>query len=125
MPVKYVINHSEGVVYTTAYGKLTDEDLVDFKLALQNDPEFIPGMKELSDLRSVEQFEVTSIGVRKFVLMDKINAEKSKEHILAIIAPEDSVYGTARMYQMMTEENNPNINIFRNIDEARKWLGIK
>ena len=125
MPIKYTINHSERVIYTTAYGKLTDDDLENFKLDLQNDPDFNPDYKELSDLRPVEQFEITPAGVEKFVSIDTANADINKKHIIAIIAPRDSEYGMARMYQMMTEINNPNIHVFRDFDEARQWLGIE
>ena len=53
MPIKNKINPSERVIYTTTYGKVTDNDLAKFKLVLQNDPDFNPDFKELFDLHSV------------------------------------------------------------------------
>lgn len=34
------------------------------------------------------------------------------------------IYGLARMYQILSEEHDPQIAVFRDIGEARAWLGL-
>lgn len=40
----------------------------------------------------------------------------------AIVADGDLNYGLARMYEIMTEDVTTTKNIFRDMDEAQKWL---
>lgn len=40
----------------------------------------------------------------------------------AIVADEDLIYGLSRMYEMMTDDLPTITRIFRNIDDAQKWL---
>lgn len=34
------------------------------------------------------------------------------------------VFGTARMYQSITDEESHRVRVFRDIGEARSWLGL-
>ncbi len=40
------------------------------------------------------------------------------------MAAADVAFGTARMYQMLTEAHVKNIGVFRDIEEAKAWLGL-
>ncbi|MHB1381937.1 MAG: hypothetical protein ACYCXJ_06915 [Thermoleophilia bacterium] len=125
MPISYEINNEEGVIYTTATGSLDDADIAGFKQALLSDRDYRPGMKELSDVRGVDDFRVTAAGIRSFAGMDGDSAELVKEHRLAIVATEDVIYGMARMYQAQTEKAKPNVQIFRDLQLAREGLGLE
>ncbi len=37
---------------------------------------------------------------------------------------QDEVFGMARMYEIRTDENPLQVRIFRDIEEARAWLGL-
>lgn len=124
MPISYRIDRQRGLVLTTATGALTDEELLHHKRALIDDPEFEPGMRELSDVRSIERLDITPGGVRRLVAVDQEHADRLGDFRLAIVAPSDATFGTARMYQALTEANVRNIGVFRGIEEAEKWLGV-
>lgn len=124
MPIRYRIDKQRRLVLTTATGVLTDEELLDHKRALIVDPEFEPGMRELSDTRTIERLSVTPAGVRKMVALDQDHADRLGDYRLAIVAPADASFGTARMYQMLTEANVQNIGVFRQMEEAEKWLEL-
>ena len=124
MPIKYEIDKSKGVIFTTASGKLKDDDIIQLKLRLNHDPYYTPGMKELSDIRLVDQFEVTQAGVMEFVTIDEVYAEKLKDYKLAIVVPHAEAQGLANIYQIMTKINKANVKAFRELEEAKKWLGI-
>lgn len=125
MPITYEINKEQGVIYTTATGSLDDTDIAAFKQKLTSDPDYRPGMKELSDVRGVDEFRVTAAGISRFAGMDEDSEDMVKEHRLAIIATEDVIFGMARMYQFQTEKSKPNVQIFRDLQQAREWLGLE
>ncbi len=125
MAISYQIDPGQGLVLTTVSGVLTDEELLEHKRTLIEDPGFQPGMRELSDVREVERLEVTAAGVRKMVALDEQNASRLGDYKLAIVAADDAAFGTARMYQMLTEANVQNIGVFREIEEAKAWLGLE
>ena len=123
MPITYSIDHERGVVLTTASGVLTDDELLHHKRKMTSDPNFKPGLVGLSDIREIAELAVTTEGIRSLVKQDALDAERLKGFKLAIVASDDVVFGMARMYQTMTQDNVFNVRIFRDLDEAKKWLG--
>jgi len=124
MAITYAIDPGLGVVFTKATGVLTDDELVGHKQNLLRDPAFKPGMVELSDVRGVERLEVTPEGIRRFVAQDKADADRLRGFKLAIVVSKDVVFGMARVYEMRTEANPLSVNVFRDMEEARVWLGL-
>ena len=124
MPISYTIDKQRKLVLTKATGILTDADLYNHKRALMTDPDFEPGMRELSDVRAVEELRVTPSGVWSLMAIDKEHEDKLKTFKLAIVVSGDSTFGMARMYQAVTEQTMPNVGVFRNDVEAKEWLGI-
>ena len=121
MPITYRIDEARGLVITTATGTLTDKDILGLKSRLAADPLWAPSMRELSDVRAIDRLEVTSAGVQKMVWRDE-HLPSIREYRLAIIAPQDHVFGMARMYEMLTNHSVPNVAVFRELDEALNWL---
>jgi hypothetical protein len=81
-------------------------------------------MCELSDMRSVEILDVSSDGVESMVLHDAHHGSRVSSHRLAIVASRNDIFGMGRMYQMRTEPNIKCIGVFRNLCQAKAWLGI-
>ena len=125
MPLTYHIDKEQSLIITTAVGVLTDEDVLLHKTQLLKDPDFRPGLRELSDIRSIDRLAVTPIGIKNMVEHDRHHAEQVEQHRLAIVASEDAVFGMGRMYQMMAEPVTESVRIFRDIDEAKAWLGVR
>ena len=42
----------------------------------------------------------------------------------AFVADSDVIYGLSRMFEMLRHDSPEEIRVFRNIDEAKRWLGI-
>lgn len=123
MPIDYRIDSARGIVFTTATGILTNEELLAHKQRLLTDPAFHGHLVELSDVRSVERLDVTPEGIGQFVQQDARDTRKLERYKLAIVATEAVVFGMARMYQTRTSKHLPNVGIFRSMDEAATWLG--
>ena len=125
MPISYRIDVERNLVLTTGSGTLTDNDIIQFKARLLQDPDFKPGMKELSDIRGIDQLDITPSGVQAMVQQDARNSAEVASHKLALVVSKEVAYGMARMYQTLTQSNIETVGVFRDIDEARAWLQLK
>lgn len=124
MPITYQIDPKQNLIRTTATGVLTDADILAMKRQMLEDPDFRPGMRELTDVRAIEKLAVTTEGVRRMVEHDQQNRADISSHRLAIVVSEEAAYGMSRMYQTMTETAMEHVGVFRSMEEAKKWLGI-
>src|SRR5262245_10601393 len=122
MPISYQIDEARGLILTTASGTLTDSDILQLKARLLADPRWKPGMRELSDVRTIDRLEVTAGGVAQMALRDESDAAALASYRLAIVVSHQLVYGMARMYQLFTEQSVPNVRVFRDMEDARNWL---
>jgi hypothetical protein len=122
MAISYEIDTARNLVLTRAAGVLTDADLLEHKRQLIADPAFRPGMREFSDVRAVERLDVTPAGVQDMVALDKEHSAHLGDYRMAIVVSADAVFGTARMYQMMTEQHIESVRIFREPKQAWEWL---
>lgn len=125
MPISYRIDLRQNVIWTIVTGILTDGELLEHKQKIVKDPDFRPGMRELSDARNVERLDITSEGVQRFVAQDADDALLLRNHRIAIVAQEDVVFGMARMYGMMTEKYLGDVMVFRDMKDAMNWIGIE
>lgn len=124
MTISYRIDPDQGIVLTEASDVLTVRELMAHKQALLNDPQFRPGLKELSDVRQVDQLAVTPDDLRALAAFDHKHAAVLSEHKLALLVPNDYVFGMARMYQLLSESGGDNVMVFREEGEARRWLEL-
>jgi hypothetical protein len=124
MPISYRIDSSRGLILTTASDTLTIDDLIAHKAALLADPQFRPGLKELSDVRGVRSLTLGPPEMRRLASLDSEHKARLGDYRLALVVPEDFLFGMARMYQQLTEENLPDIGVFRSVEKAVEWLGV-
>jgi hypothetical protein len=120
MPIDYVIDKKNGVVFTQAWGKLTDEDVLAHQSRLRADPAFDQGYRQLANLSQVEQFGLTPKGVRSLANSDPWGAGARR----AFVSPTHIAFGMTRMHQILLEEQPQEIAVFRKTSEARRWLGL-
>ena len=83
-------------------------------------------MRELVDLSGIEEVQGSSSSLERNIQIDTANSEKLAGMRSAIVAGTDLLYGFARMYQTLAElRDSPlTVEVFRNVEEARKWLGL-
>ena len=74
----------------------------------------------------VDLSAITREGIERIIQTAKKNTGKRKEGKTAIVGSKDIEYGLARMYEAYTGfENLPyEYKIFKDVDEAKEWLGI-
>jgi len=74
----------------------------------------------------VDLTAITSSGIERIIQIAKKHTGKRQEGKTAIVGSKDIDYGLARMYEAYTGiENLPyEYKIFRDVDEAKEWLGV-
>ena len=121
MPVTYRINSSLRMVFSRGEGEVTEAEILDHRRRLRENQDFQPSFSQLVDLREVTKAALSHADMR--VIASRTNLF-NKESRRALVAQNDAVFGLARMYQMLREEGPEKIMVFREMPEARRWLGL-
>jgi hypothetical protein len=121
MPITYEIDQGGGVIIVTATGELTDQELVDLHNRLASDPAVKPDLAALFDLRAATDAGVTPEGVRQLAELPFLLSRDSRR---AVVVHSDLGFGMARMYGLRRDTGDQAFEVFRNLDEARRWIGL-
>jgi hypothetical protein len=123
--VRYEIDREFELVVAVATGRIGDADLIDYAERLHADPDRGKAKHELVDLRHVARdSDVSSAGVRQLAEFWSDRADTIAGGRLAIIAPSDVGYGMSRMYQILRSDGPDSIQVFRDLVEALRWVGV-
>jgi hypothetical protein len=76
----------------------------------------------LTDLSAVTDFSVSAAEIAKNALLNKDIAGLLPAVRIAIVAPNDVVFGMARMWQAHMDDSGWTSQVFRNRKEALVWL---
>ncbi len=120
MPIISQIDSSLGVVFSTFQGVVTKEDILAQVEMFRTDPAFQPSFNHLIDTRGTTRFDVSTDGLRAVSMHSAFN-EKSRR---AVVAEKDEMFGMARMYEVFREDAPDQMTVFRDMAEARRWLGL-
>lgn len=126
MPLTYSIELNGSLILAIASGTVTNQDLSEYVSSLAKDARVKPGMKELIDLRGAAGAEVTSNGLLSLATFTLSQKERFRGIKCAIVADRDLAFGLARMYEAYSEGEGIPVDrkVFREFDEACRWLGI-
>ena len=118
MSTKYSVNPADRLVCTSIAGALTLGDLIALGDALRKDPSFDPTFDELLDVSPESGADLSYADLQTATSADPF----SKGSRRAIVVHADVDYGVARMYELL---HGGDIQVFRSIEEARQFLGLK
>ena len=119
METQLKIDSSDRVVIVTVSGVLGDAELQSLGDQLEKNPEVAPDFALLIDLRQADGKTVTSAGVRALATRPLVFSTTSRR---AVVVPSDLGFGMARMYEMLRESRGGGMRVFRDYDEARRWV---
>ena len=121
MGVHVTVEPSQRLVISTFSGELTDADMLGFASLIRSHADFDPSFSEILDFSGV-----TAVGVSTSVIQDVSrrvsNFNLTSVHV--IIAPQNVIYGLARMSQVFAEKTKPNAVVVRSMEEAREFLRL-
>jgi SpoIIAA-like len=78
----------------------------------------------LIDLRDTTDFQIDTEGMQAIVAQDRELFDKYRFQKLAFVTDADLVFGMARMYQSLTATTPVELQVFRDMGEALKWVDI-
>jgi len=116
MPADYRIDRSERVVYSRAWGVLTDQDLADNRAALFADPAFEPDLAQLYDFTDVTEVKVSSMALLRLSLTSRFAPTARRAAVSSDVA-----FGMARRYSILSGREQL-IQVFRDRSSAIQWL---
>ncbi len=122
MPIISQIDSSLGVVFSTFQGVVTSVDILAQVERFKTDSAFQPSFNHLIDTRGTTRFDVSFADMRGISSYSVFN-EKSRR---AVVVGKSEMVGAARAYQLLREEQKQpdKMEVFRNMVEARRWLGL-
>jgi len=124
MPGFYQIDEDNGLIQIIAEGKLTDSEMLNLSRKLFCDKNFNIEFNQLIDLRKVTSFSVAKEGIEQLIAHERQCIGSKSCGKMAIVAPADISFGTARMYQSLSSDEAFTIQVFRNMGKANEWLGL-
>jgi hypothetical protein len=120
MPLTYHIDTANKILICDASGSLTAGDVRKFRKELRNDPEFAPKLSILFDMLDVTDFQISSSELE--ALAGETPMSKTSKR--AYVTPTDSDFGMLRIFATYSDAEPDRFQVFRDIGEARKWLGL-
>lgn len=120
MPCGYTIDLARSLVLSRGWGVLTDRELLAHVRTLTADPRFARDFRQLADFRDVTDVQITSSTIREMAKLNPFGAGARR----ALVVTSDVVFGMARMYQILRDESPDELQIFRKVDDAFRWLWI-
>jgi hypothetical protein len=111
---------ANGVAWLIAAGEVSCDDAIASVRQLYADARFAAPSRAVWDLRAGRAV-MSSEEIRRFA--DHVRANRPEGHgRAAVVAHDDLSFGIARMYELMTAETPVDVQVFRNVDEATRWL---
>jgi hypothetical protein len=119
MPVDYRIDSERRIVFSTGTGAVTVQEILAYQQRLRQDPAFSADFNQLFDYRTVSAEQLRTTDIQGLAETDVFSPGSRR----AFVVSEDVTFGLARMFEMF-RDSNERIVVFRNINEARRWLGL-
>jgi hypothetical protein len=120
MPASYEIHPSSRLVISRAWGILSTAEVAEHYRAIAADPAFDPSFSQLADLRQVEHVDMSSPSVRR----EALEIVFSSRSLRAFVARTDEQTVVAKLYGLYGRYVRQNIQVFPNVREAERWLGL-
>lgn len=122
MPVILKIDSRRRVVYSTFYGKVTDDELLRHGATIASDPDFKRDFSEVVDFSAVSEATISDATLKT---MAESRSLFSDTVLHIVVAPADSVFQLASRYKEFTRKTRPNLFVVRSRAEAYKLLGAE
>jgi hypothetical protein len=121
MPYAYVIDPEHHLVETRRWGTVSTAEIAGLYDDLRLDPAFSPRLDQLADLTGMEEVSVDVGTIREMARL--LIFEKGRKR--AFVVAKDVHYGLVRMFAAHAQLEGQQVGVFRDLVNARKWLGIE
>ena len=121
MSISYKIDTERKTIFISLEGELNDEQIRVHHDAMRSDPAFSASFCRLVDCSGSTGGEVSTSAIQRAALRVKGDVGRKT----AIFAPQDMSFGMSKMFEAMTSDSEGETKVFRDLTEARQWLGIE
>jgi hypothetical protein len=117
-------NSSDNYFLATIDGDILPHDFKQAMDEITASEEYPPDVNTIWDIREVDFSPMNEGLARSLIHIRKTTDEKRGNTKLAVVVTDDLSFGLSRMYQTLSElsELSQEIEIFKNIEEARNWV---
>jgi len=122
--IECTIDRERGLRIVRYEGVITDEELIAFYRELYTDSGYDPTLVEINDARAIEGTAVTRVALMEIIEIVEEQGIDLSGTRRVMVATRDAAYGLGRMYQSY-REGAENFAVFRNMEEAERWLGLE
>lgn len=121
MPWEYTIDVDARLVYSRAWGHLTDVDLLDHQHQLARDPLFDRDLSQLVDFLGVIDMAAVKTDTLMTLARQNLWGAHSRR---AFVVVQAEAFGLVRMFQVHREaaDGTDQIRLFTTREEALAWL---
>jgi hypothetical protein len=123
MPISIDYDRKENVLYTKAEGVVKLDDILSYFSSVATTLDSKIGYRIFADYSDVV-LELSNKDTLEMISRRKVMGDTNEKINIAVFCKEDLVFGIGRMYGLLLGKDKYNVMIFRNQEEARKWLGI-
>jgi hypothetical protein len=120
MPATYRLDLTNRVVWSHAWGVVTDDELAAHSRRLRADPRFAPDFRQLQDLAEADATHVTREGLAMVAKLNPFGAGARR----AVIVATDVAFGLARTHELLRRDPADALMVFRDRAAALAWLGL-
>jgi hypothetical protein len=118
MPVSFTIDHEAKTVLATAKGILSCDEVLDYLQKKQE--EKVLGYAELFDVRSVT-LDLSISDLHKIAAEARAVTGDIKPGRVGVVTNSSFIRGLAQTYAALTVKENPEFDVFHDLEEARAW----
>lgn len=121
MPVVLKIDTRRRLVYSSFYGRVTDEELLGHRATMASDPNFNRDFSEIVDFSAVTESLISEVALAE---MARIQSLYSDGVLHIVVAPADLAFHLASQFKTFARQTRRNLLVVRTSQEAYKLLGI-
>jgi hypothetical protein len=124
LPIALVVEFDpkHNVLRGTLTGRMTGTTLLKFYSMAEKYMASHPPCRGILDFSGVTDFEVSAASIRQVA---QAPPAFPAGYARVLVIPKDFIYGLARMYQILTEDTRPELQIVRIMEEAYQLLDMK
>jgi hypothetical protein len=120
MVVCFELAEAEGVLRVTLSGEITDYAVMELWSKGRGIVESFPSCKGIVDLSGLIHYNVSTSTITKLARSHSPDLPPR-----VYVATKDVVYGSTRMFQVLSKNTRKNVHVVRTLDEAYKLLGVE
>ena len=122
MSITVDYDQEENIIYSKAEGVIQIDDILSYFLSVAT-LDLKSNYRVFADYSTAE-VQLSSGDIEKMAQQRKMISKTNGKIHIAVYCRQNLVFGLGRMYEALLGTSNYEVMIFRDQDEAKRWLGL-